>query len=591
MPEPIPLNTAKRRNQRGSQPPQETEEITCPITALGHSDGKFWFLNVEGERRGLSARQLGARAEITALFLGDMAWLLQRFKAVDEEGKPIGWKINKATEFLMDACRRAGMYGDHVIIRKPGVWAGDNGYPIAHCGDALFVDGVKHPPGAKIAGQIFAAAAREPYPSSKPADVLVARSFQGDMETLWNFRDDGGSIMAIGLVGQAYLSGALSWRANGFLSGASNSGKSNLLNLMLAMTPLSHYTNDTSKAGIEGAVNGRALPTFIDESSDRSDGHGGQILMDVVLSASSGTGTKGHRGTADGGVRSIELVGSVIMASVTPPAMQPQHRSRFVMIELIKPESGADNTLAMAATIARAKKDGPAMFARVLAGFERYRPTLAVFRAALGRGGCVAREMDQLGAILAGHWLLTEDGVPQPNVADDTVKFIEAFVRGADEMARDDAPQLVLAQLLSKVVKLERSTDEETLARLISNTMLSDSEITMSELDQALYRREQAVKVLERWGIRPVRIDDVTDRQGRVIPRLSCGNGLWIDPRVQSLRGIFTGTPYEGDRWLFELMRLPSAKRSRTNVRIGAMPPGKSVWISWDDINDVSDTS
>ena len=94
----------------------------------------------------------------------------------------------------------------------------------------------------------------------------------------------------------------------------------------------------------------------------------------------------------------------------------------------------------MEAAIERAKQAAPGLFARALTSFERYGETLKLMRAALGRVGCVPREMDQLGAILAGYWILVRDGLPSDEDATDIAKDIEAFIRGADEMEQDDAP-------------------------------------------------------------------------------------------------------------------------------------------------------
>jgi hypothetical protein len=571
MPAPISLAAARKRKGK-APPPAETDEIACPITALGHVDGKFWFLNIVGEKRGLSARQMGSRPEITSLFLGDTAWLQRKFRATDAEGNPKGWSIARATEFLMAECRRAGIYGEHIVVRRPGVWPGEDGTLIAHCGDALFIDGEKHPSGAKVAGQVFAAAAPAPYPAETPCDALTARALCDDVRTLWRLQHEGGEIIAIGLVAQGYYAAGLSWRSNGFISGGTNSGKSALLNFLRAMTPLNHYSNDTTKAGIEGAISGRAMPCFIDEAFD----HGGaETLLNVVLSASSGEGTKGHRGTADGSVRSIDLVGSVIMASINPPAMQPQHRSRFAMIELLRPEAGADHTALMKAATERALKAGPALFERALAGFDRYKAALQ----ALGAAGCVAREMDQIGSILAGHWVLAENGVPDIDAAAETVKIIGEFIVGGEEMRADSAPQAVLAMLLSKVVSLDRSTDQESIAKLIRNCF----EPLSTPGDE--HARFAAMRVLARWGLRPVRADEVVDGQGRVIPRMTMTAGVWIDPRWQPLRGIFANTPHDGDRWIVELRRLPSAWKSPKVVRVSELGPCKAIWISWDEID------
>ncbi|MDD2794378.1 ATP-binding protein [Acidocella sp.] len=578
---PVSLAQARRKRNMDNQMPEDETELACPVTPLGHFNGKFWFLNIVGEKRDLSARQLGARAELAALFLGDMAWLERSFKAFTPEGQPNGFKISKACEYLMSACREAGMFGEHVIIRRPGVWLGENGVPVAHCGDALFIEGEKFPAGQKVAGQIFATAPRMAYPAAKPADVLVARDFADDIRNFWKLAIEGGEIIALGLVGQGYLAAALSWRANGFICGGSNSGKSKLLELLHGMVPLSHYTNETSKAGVEGAVAGRALPIFIDESSDRAGGQGAQVLLDMVLSSSSGEGTKGHRGTVDGGVRTIEVVGSAIMASINPPEMQPQHRSRFAIVELLRPDEGEDNTAPMNAAIARAKAAGPALFARALQGFNRYKDSLGAFRTALGAAGCVAREMDQLGAILAGYWVLAENGLPDAITAMQLVKMVAGFIVGAEEMRQDSAPRAVLAMLLSKVVKLDRSTDEDSIAKLLR--------LCFGDLSEETALREQYVRVLSRWGIRPVRACDLVDRQGRAVPRLAEGDGLWIDDRWQPLKAIFAGTPYDGGRWIMELRRLPSAKKARENVRVSEIGPGKAIWISWADIDGHSE--
>ncbi|WP_298214615.1 ATP-binding protein [Acidocella sp.] len=591
MAEPISLEEAKKARRRKARSddgmtPQDqdgNDDTPCPVTPLGYADGKFWFLNIKGEKRCLTARQLGSRAEIAALFMGEMDWVKRKFEAVDAEGMPRGFSVARAGEYLMNACGGAGMYGDHVIIRRPGVWAGDDGRPIAHCGDAIFIAGEKRAAGVKIGNQIFASAARMPYPALEAAPADVAQGLLSDMARLWTFRDDGAEIIALGLVGQAYYAAALSWRANGFISGASNSGKSQLLGLLNAMAPISHYSNDTTKAGIEGAVDGRAMPSFIDESSDRGAADGAAALLDVVLAASSGSGTKKHRGTADGGVRVVEMIGSVIMASISPPPMQAQHRSRFSIIELLRPPAGADNLEPMQAAIARAKAAAPGLFARALYGFDRYNAALARFRLALGREGCVAREMDQLGAILAGYWVLAHDGAPGEDEAAGIAGDIRAFIRGADEMAEDDGPQLVLMKLLTHVVQLDRSTDTDTVARVIEAAMAPRTFEPGETGDIARARR-----VLERFGVRAVRADDKDGDTGKPVPRLGQGNGLWINPRAEPLRKVFMGTPYDGERWLFEILRLPSARRSKSSVRIGSVS-GKAVWLSWDDISGADD--
>jgi hypothetical protein len=578
MAEPISLTEARRRSRKGDKPPEQAQaDDPCPVTALGHIDGRFWFLNADGERRALSASQMGRRPELAGLFLGDVGWLMRVFPQLGDDGTAKGFSVAKAGDFLMRLCRERGLYGQHVLVRQEGVWRGVADDPIAHCGDVVFSGEQMHPAGVSLAGQIFAATAPRPRPADRPAPVEVAQEIVADIGELWNFRDGGGPIIAVGLVGAAYYAAAIDWRPNGFITGPSNAGKSHLLDVLRHMTVLSHYSTDTTKAGIESAVNGRALPVFLDEASDR-EGDGVKNLLDVVLSASSGEGTRLHRGTADGAGRSVEVCASVIMASVSPPAMLPQHRSRFALIELTKPESGVDHRAQMQSLTKRAKQAAPALFARALQNLRLYRLALERFRAALGRAGCVAREMDQLGAILAGWWMLVENEPPNDAQASVTVKAIANFIRGAEIMDEEDAPNQVLSILLSRVVNLDRSTDQDSIARLIEHALSTESETDSM--------RQAALRVLERWGMRVVRQSDETDRRGFPVPRLGAGDGIWINPRVEGLKTVFNGTPFAGERWLTELRRLESAKFSRSNVRVGALPPGKCIWIGWDRSND-----
>src|SRR5690348_973037 len=60
-------------------PPASEAPEECPVIALGHFNGMFHFLDVIGQKRELSARQLGSRHELLSLFLGKDDWLRARF--------------------------------------------------------------------------------------------------------------------------------------------------------------------------------------------------------------------------------------------------------------------------------------------------------------------------------------------------------------------------------------------------------------------------------------------------------------------------------------------------------------------------------
>ena len=50
MADPIPLDQARRRKKQGDDlPPPRDDVEQCPVIALGHMDGKFYFLDIAGQ--------------------------------------------------------------------------------------------------------------------------------------------------------------------------------------------------------------------------------------------------------------------------------------------------------------------------------------------------------------------------------------------------------------------------------------------------------------------------------------------------------------------------------------------------------------
>jgi hypothetical protein len=581
-----------------------TPESTCPLVPLGHRDGQLVFLDVTGQERHISARSLGSRSDLTMLFLGDTSWLFRWFpkKKIEikktaegekvQEETVIGFQTSLASEKLMAMCGDAGLFGPHVVMRGPGVWADADGVPIVHAGDQVLAGGKWRKSGYRSGDQVWATAPATPRPGGlskngmpidlgKPnfaAPASVAQGVQDTIRELWAFRHPGSEIVSIGLMGIGYYGQAASWRSNGYLIGGAGSGKSMLLNLLRACVPSHSYSTDTSKSGIEASINGKPTIAFIDEAGDRV-GSGAQVLMDVVLSASNGDGTKGLRGTSDGKGREFSVLCNVIMATVNPPDMGPAIRDRFTIVHLLKPPAGADHRAAMEDATRQAQAVAPRLWGRAIEGWPRWTIARTAFRAALASVECAAREMDQMGAILASWWVLTQDGIPDENAALDGVAAVAAFIRGADEVVADDGPRRLVQFLASTTIQRDRSTDIEQIGVLVEQAFSKDT----------LEDGAGARRLLMRYGIRVIRGAELEDARGRPVPRAAQGDGIWFSQKAETLRGIFKGGPFEGDRWMTEMMRHASAKEwRRQNVRIGGVS-GPAIWLSrsdWDPPDD-----
>ena len=558
----------------------------CPVVPLGMQDGMTYWLDYRGEYRALSARQIAAKSELLALIGSDTEWLWRCFpkrvtRKIDGELRVmvVGYSVSAAVEWLLKVAAEQPMFGPHIVIRRPGVWPGETGEPVAHCGDALWIDGELRRVGLHTGNMVWPA-----YPAvgrpGQPCGPDIGKHLQLEMQRLWNWRQAAGAIMALGTIASGMLGACARWRPSLFLGGDVGGGKSYLLDLLCACCVQRYYTTDATKAGLTDNLAGRAMPSFVDEASDQIDQRGPQNLLTLITSSAGGEGAKIARGTGDGKGRTAEVVGAVVMASIAPPQMQPQHHARVAILELGAPDAGEDHRGEMDALIAFAKAHAPAIWARVLAGFKRYVLALAAYRDALGRAGCGPRQMDQLGAILSGWWVLTEDDVPNDREALIGVAAISEFVLRAEEVAERSVARLVAEHLATSSLRRDRSTEEVPVAEMLTRAWQvardpeSGEEIGSAEIDS--WHRD-----LERNGMRAVRASDTR------APRGSPGDGVWIHINNPHVVEIFTDTVWAGQRWVYALASMPGVVRLRgrdRKVKIGGVPFSAAIWISRADL-------
>lgn len=578
--------------------PETGEAGPCPVTALGHAEGRFYFLDAVGQLRDLSASQVGKREDLMSLFLDEGMWLTaaypcRRMKKVQkadgsesEEFVTVDFNKNKASAWLMAECRKAGLFGEYIKIRRPGIWPGEDGRPIVHCGDKVFPIG-KRPlaAGTREGSQIWAAAPPEPRPAGEAASRDDALYLEREINRLWNFRRSGGGTVLLGLLGCAYFGAAIPWRPAGFLTGAAGSGKSSLLAVIRNACPMRYFTNDTTKAGVEQSLDGRAKPTLIDEASDKEDQRGARALLDLVLSASGGDGTKGSRGGKDGKVRHIEVAGSILMASIAPPDMKAQHFGRFTIIDLDRAHAGADHNEAHKQLQAWATEHGARLWRRALDGWNLIPACTEAFREALKEEGCAPRDMDQLSALLTGYWVLAGDGSP-PRAVGDLVDSVAGYIRDEADVLMQDASQQLANHLLSQIVQVQRSTERRSIADLIRRVLGEDDEARpdIAGTAEDTVSRLVAAEVLAQYGIRVIRANEPKNRRGVPAPRKADGLGIWFWPGSSPLKALFRDTPYSGQKFEYQILRFESARKAKEQIRIGANRARGCIWVSGEEL-------
>lgn len=562
--------------------PADDQPDECPVRPIGFANGQFYLMDVAGDLRCLSAAALGRPAELAALFLGDTTWMEQtypdrrvRMVTVGGESQALtseaGFSAKAVTHHLMRECHAAGFFGPHIVIRKSGVWLGRDGVPVVHVGDCLLHGGNEYPAGRRVDDVVWVSGPTTARPA-QPCSADVGQVFVDRLRQTWNWKDAGGPIVTAGLIAAAYLGGALSWRPSGFIVGPAQSGKTMLMEALHAAVPMARMTNDTTAAGITGMLDGHALPTFIDEASDRNP-EGAQKLMDIVLASVSGDGVRGLRGTQVGGVRMMSLLASFIYGSTALPPLGPTHMGRITVIELAPASSGRHGRADMVAFREWCAAHGRALWGRMLARWEALKDAQAVFAAELLRSGCAPREVDQMSAILAGFWVLTQDVAVPAGKARALIGSVRGFVRDAVEVQQDNNPAAAARWLLSRLVQWDSTTRRMQVAELLSQAWA----VTGGASDEGGGDARVATDALGRLGMRPIRSWEIRDPQGRPVPRKGDGDGVWLLP--VSVAALFQGSDFGvGDRWKTELMRLDGARRSDGNVRVGAAV-GKALWL------------
>ena len=132
------------------------------------------WLDFRGEYRALTPRQLGVRAEFMALVGGgNTEWLWTcwpRFatRKIDGELRVaiVGWVLTGAVDWLLKLAGEQPIWGPHVITRRPGVWPGETGAPIVHCGNVIWIDGDLQPAGMRTGNLIWPACPAEARPGA-----------------------------------------------------------------------------------------------------------------------------------------------------------------------------------------------------------------------------------------------------------------------------------------------------------------------------------------------------------------------------------------------------------------------------------------
>lgn len=569
-------------------PPRDAVDFEgAAIVPIGVAPGLYYLVDAGGNFRAIPARDMMQKSTLLDLFGADDAWLAQHFGVTNEYNALVVKDWDKVGKAIMRACFLLGPY-DPIgnPPRRTGIWADQRGRPLLHLGGRLvYADGSAEAAGVVLHVEVEGATERHVYvrepsvrrqpmkPEDLPDIVPDIEALRADIAGLWVFRDGPAAAkLTLGWCAVASLGAAVRWRPNLVMLGGTGTGKSSLIKVAQGLLPVHAYSNDTTKAGLEARVTDKPGPIIVDEAA-QGDRSGASALFDMMLPASGGDGSRGLRGSPDGRGRSFSVLGSVCYAAIHPPVLKPEHVGRFTEITLMP--AGRDNKDAIDAIQARAHALGPAFLGRVVASFGRWDGNLRAMRAAMVAGGATAREADQVGALLAGWWLLASDTVATDSEAAALVQEAQAFIGGANAQREDSAGRRAWVMLASTSIPRASGQTRVSVGDLVRECFdLEPAGDPAGELRRIGLKAEEigadeAVRLL-----RDVWNDDDAAGLGGMPMKV-----VWFARQHQELRRLYHGTEFAGEAWWRAMEQMPHAKRSIGNVRMGKAYSGRAFCV------------
>lgn len=437
----------------------------CPIVALGFDGAIYYLISPSGQLRKFTADTLEAGRGVRALFAGISAevqeWCISMFPAGDN-----GWSHKQAGLWIIEQCNAKGVFDpSNSDLRSIGVWPDDRGGAVAHCGDRIvFPNGKAQALTEYRAKHTMIGSRRITAPQFARLPQDTELNLLRTIKRLWGWKRDVDADIWLGWVAAACLGGFPDWRAHLYVHGNRGSGKSKLIELAARLLGdfSGDVVNDATEAGLRQSRNNQARPLLIDEfepdnnprSASRQDG-----MLALFRRMSGGAGGRISRGGSDHSPVSFRMLGAVYVTSINHIHMEPQDRSRFIVLEL-QSLPDCQDPIAAAEDLSRAfalcGEISTRFRGRLLRQSERWDRTHSAISAKARSFGADARQAATAATILAGLDLALFDGDIDHLRMEDLEVAMKALIVDSGEADEGSEGRDVLDHLLSASLPLDR---------------------------------------------------------------------------------------------------------------------------------------
>lgn len=397
-----------------------------PFRCLGHRGDRFFLLdNVRQTVVTLTASGATARA---LLGLASVDYWLAMFP------KKGGWDSETAASRLIDQCKMAGVYSEEQQ-RGRGIWL-DRGRVVYHSGDVLHVDGELVRVADLDTAYTYQVAPSLLHPCA-PLTDQEAQELILDTCRVPSWQDAAHADIVAGWVVCSLLAGVMAWRPSIWIQAPAGTGKTTIIRDFIGrlLGPMAEQPlGSSTEAGIRQAIKDDARAVIMDEAEpgDEQDMRRFKAIMQLMRQASSDGDGRVLRGTASGEAQAYHVRAPFCFGSIQSSLNLAADRDRVTRVSLRSVRAG-DITETEADQVYRdwrkALNAWPSDIAeRLLGRVLRLAPIARDVAQIMGQQMrplvTSQREADQIGALMAGSWLLTSSRVP---TADEAGAWVDQY--------------------------------------------------------------------------------------------------------------------------------------------------------------------
>jgi energy-coupling factor transporter ATP-binding protein EcfA2 len=407
------------------------------------------------------------------------------------------WCHKKAGLWIIAQCNAKGVFDpSSADLRSIGVWRDDDGGAIAHCGNRIISpDGQVSDLTEYHAKHTMTGARRITAPDFRRLPHDTKLYLLHSIERLWRWKREEDASIWLGWVAAACLGGFPDWRTHFYIHGSRGSGKSKLIELAACLLgDLSgDVINDATEAGLRQSRNNQARPVLIDEfepddnprNASRQNG-----MLALFRRMSGGAGGRISRGGSDHSAVSFRTLGAVYVTSINHVHLEPQDRSRFVVLGLGSLPDGLDPVAAaeeLDRAVSKSKEVTSQLRGRMLKQSKLWDRTQSAIVARARSMGVDARQAATMASILAGLDLLLNDGVIDSQRLAALDSPMKAMMSDFGESDEGSEGRDVLAHLLSTSLSLDHGL-KRTVRELVFAEISQDGMVGVEDIAGALRR-------------------------------------------------------------------------------------------------------